>query len=176
MIKVYTARGMTGRNKADVVAEAAADKDFLERAGFTVLCPVAAENVKAENKVLNSTKAQMDTYWTRDKEMIREAHLVMDMTPHLKSEGVAHEIGYARYFLWKKVIRVYPLGMLPSNSSVAFYEDDYLTDSLIDAINEALLTHGTPWLRLKWRLKLYNRCLLKAWRYKLQEWTNAVQP
>lgn len=161
-VSVYVARGMTGRDKAELVAEATRDREFLERCEINVLCPVTAEGVKSEHRTLRSSKKQMDQYWFRDKAMIREANVVVDATPLLKSEGVSHEIGYGRYFLWKKVVRVFPPGQLPLKSSVAFYEDDYLTDSWTDAVMEIYRTHGTYWKRLKWRLSIINRCLLRA--------------
>lgn len=170
MIKVYLARGMSGRIKEEVVKEALADKVLLEAAGFTVLCPVTEEKVKPTKETLLASYEQMIQFWHRDKEMIREANLVFDMTPHLKSEGVAHELGYARYHLWKKVIRVYPINQLPNPASIAYFEDDYVTDSILDAIGEAYRTHGTLWKRLKWRLNLYKRCWLKAIVNRLKEW------
>ncbi len=168
--KIYLARGMSGRNKADVVTEARIDKEFLEKAGLVVLCPVSEEKVKAENKVLQSTQKAMQTYWFRDKAMIREANVVFDMTPHLKSEGVAHELGYARFHLWKPVVRVYPLGQLPPKASIAFFEGDAVVDSLEEAIEFVYRVHGTWFKRLKWRMGIYNQSWVKAAYYKLMEW------
>jgi len=168
-IKIYVARSMTGRDKATVVEEALKDKKFLEDCEIEVLCPVSAEQVKAEHKPLKSNKRHMDVYWRRDKEMIREAHVIIDATPHLKSEGVSHEIGYGRYYLWRKVIRIFPEGMMPPQSSIAFYEDDYITDDWRDAVMEIYRTHGTYFKRLKWRLDIFNRCLPKAFWHSFLE-------
>lgn len=169
MVRIYCARSMTGRVKEDVVAEAQKDKEYLEKAGFEVLCPVIAEKVEPTKQVLLSSKEKMNEYWPRDKWMIRQAHVVFDMTPAMKSEGVAHEIGYARYSLWKPVIRVYVDGKLPVKSSVAFFEDDHIADSLVDAIAYVYREHGTFLRRLKWRLSLLNRCLLKWIGYQIGE-------
>lgn len=166
----YTARGMTGRIKEEVVKEATADKEFLEKAGFKVLCPVISEGVKPTQQVLMSSKKAMDEYWPRDKQMIREAHLVFDMSPHMNSEGVKHELGYARYSLWKPVIRIYPSGKLPPKSSIAHFEDDFICDSLLEAVEYAHRVHGTRKKRLLWRLRLINRCLPKWIKYQLLEW------
>lgn len=170
MITVYLARAMTGRIKEEVVEEAAEDKKFFEAAGLTVLCPVAEEAVKPTQERLVSSKKQMDIFWKRDKQMIREANVIIDMTPHMNSEGSKHEIGYGRYFLWKPVVRVFPAGKLPFKSSVAFYEDDSIVDSKEYAVEYILRMHGTYMKRLKWRLLLYKRCILKAMYYKLMEW------
>src|SRR6266850_3759357 len=156
MIKIYLARGMTGRIKENVVKEAQQDKQFLDQAGFNVLCPVTEEKIKAENKVLQSTYQHMVKYWARDKQMIRESNLVFDMTPHLKSEGVAHEVAYARYLLWKPVIRIFPEGQIPPKSSIAHFEDDFICDSLLEAIEYSLRVHGILWKRAKWRLNMIN--------------------
>lgn len=169
-VRLYLARSMTGRVKEDVVAEALKDKEYLETAGFEVLCPVISEKVEPTKQVLLSSKAKMDEYWPRDKAMIRAAHLVLDMTPAMKSEGVAHELGYARYHLWKPVVRVYSDGKLPVKSSVAYYEDDFIASSLLEAVGYIHSTHGTLLRRFKWRFAMYSRCLLKAWYYKLREW------
>ena len=58
--------------------------------------------------------------------MIRDAHVVFDLSGGAKSEGCAHEVGYARYFLYKPVVRLYPF----LGSSVARLEDDYIVASL----------------------------------------------
>lgn len=163
-------RAMSHRVKEDVVKEAKRDKEFLERAGFEVLDPVTEEGVKPTQEVLRASKKAMDEYWPRDKQMIREAHVVFDMSPHLNSEGVKHELGYARYFLYRPIIRVFPEGQLPLKSSVAHYEDDCICDSLEEAIEYVLRVHGTWRKRIKWRLALYNRCLPKMVQYWFLSW------
>lgn len=160
-VKIYTATAMTGLVKEDVVREARERKDFLERAGFTVLDPVIAEGVKPTKEKLHSSKKAMDVFWKRDKEMVREAHVVFDTSPHLNSEGCKHEIGLARYAYWKPVVRIFPTGHLPYKSSIAYYEDDFVCDSLIEAIEYVLRVHGTFYKRLLWRLSMLNRCLPK---------------
>lgn len=171
MIKVYLARAMTGRLMRTVYLEARRQKRYLESHGFYVLDPVAEENVRPKKQRIQTNYRQLVRYWTRDKEMIREAHVVFDMTPWLKSEGVAHEIGYARYFLWKPIVRVYSKRFArPSKGSVAFFEDDLLATDMDHAIRESKKRWGTWFKRLKWRLSLYNRSFLKAIFYKLQGW------
>lgn len=169
-LKIYVARAMTGRIKEEVVAEAKRDKEFLENAGFEVLDPVTSEGVKPTKEVLESPKYLMDTYWARDKQMIRDAHAVFIMSPHVGSLGCIREYGYARYFLWKKTTTIFPEGKLPKEGAVCYYEDDYITDSLIDAIGDLLKTHDTMWKRFKWRLGIYNRSIGKALYYKFLEW------
>lgn len=169
-LKIYVARAMTGRVKEEVVAEAKRDKAFLEQAGFEVLDPVTSEGVASTKETLLSPKHLMDVYWPRDKQMIREAHAVFVMSPNVGSLGCIREYGYSRYFLWKKTTTIFPEGTLPKEGAVCYYEDDYVTDSLIDAIGDLLQTHGTLWKRLKWRIRIYNRSIGKAFYYKLLEW------
>lgn len=170
MIKLYACRGMTGRVKEDVVKEATADREWLTKAGFTVLCPVEKENVPATQQVLMASKKALEKYWPEDKRMIREANIIFDLTPHLNSEGSKHEIGYGRYCLWKPVVRVFPNGKLPPPSSVARFEDDFICDSLEEAIEYSLRVHGTWFKRFNWRLRMINRCLPKWLLHQILEW------
>ncbi len=170
MLSVYSARSMTGRIKEDVVREALNDKMFLESCGFNVLCPVIAEGVQPTKQVLKASKKALAEYWPRDKQMIREAHILIDFSPHKNSEGVKHEIGYARYSLWKPIVRIFPEGQMPAGSSVSYLEDDFVCDSLIEAVEYILRVHGTLFKRFNWRLKMLNRCLLKWIVFQMGEW------
>lgn len=161
---------MTGRIKEDVVKEAQADKEWFEKAGLIVYDPVSEENVRPTKEKLVASKRAMQDYWPRDKFLIRQAHVVLDMTPQLKSFGTEKELGYARYHLWKKVVRVFPLGELPVTSCVSYLEDDAVVDTKEMALESILRTHGTFWKRLIWRFTIYKRCWLKAKWYRLQEW------
>lgn len=169
MVKVYLARAMSHRIKEEVVAESKADKEFLEKAGFEVLCPVSKENVPATKQILLSSRKSMENYWPEDKRMIRESHVIFDMSPNFNSEGVKHEIGYARYCLWKPVIRIFTSGQLPLSSSVARFEDDFICDSLIEAVEYTLRVHGSLSKRFNWRMKMLLRCLPKWIWYQLGE-------
>lgn len=165
----YVARAMTGRVKEDVVSEAKKDKEFFEKAGFIVLCPVSEEGVEPTKQIIRSSKQAMDKYWDRDKQMIRQSHVLFNMSPDQPSLGVIREHGYARYALWKKVISIFPSGKLPQKAAVCHYEDDYVTDDILDAVGEVYRTHGTFWKRTKWRLKMLNRSLLKWCWYQVCE-------
>ena len=168
-IVVYTARAMTGFIKADVVKAAKEANEFLEKAGFLVLDPVTSEGVKPTRAKLQSTEKEMNRYWPRDLEMVREAHVVFDFSPHMPSLGVIREHGYGQYGLLKKVISIFPEGKLPPAGAACYYEDAYVTDSLIDAIQEAYRTHGTFWKRTKWRVSRLPVVLRNEW-HRLQEW------
>jgi len=169
-LKIYLARAMTGRVKAEVLAEALHDNHLVEGWGAIPLDPVTQEGIEAVPDIISAPETQLRQFWKRDKEMIREAHIVFDMSPKMKSEGVAHEVGYARYFLWKPVIRVYPSRDEIPAVSVAREEDDYLASSLIDALQYATMHYDTQRQRIIWRWKLLKRCLWKFLVYQLGEW------
>lgn len=173
-MRVYTAGAMTGLSGDELVERSLQVGQVLSDHGIEVLDPVACEGVKPTAAPTQASHTDLAIYWRRDKELIRRAHVIFDITPEKKSEGVAHEIGYARYFLYKPVIRVYMNGGMPTKASVAYFEDDVLVSSLDEACHIALGMWGTPWLRIKWRLKL----LQKVWKsiyYKGKEWINAIR-
>lgn len=166
-VSVYVARGMTGYNQAEVVENALHDRLVLEEHGIIVNCPVAAEGIKAVNRPLLSTKAQMDYYWWRDKAMIRASDVFVDCTPHLKSQGVEREAGYARYHLWKPVVRVFPEDKLPAPGNICFYEDDLIVTDIDEAAKLIKQKWGTPKKRLKWKIQIIQKSLLKYLKIRL---------
>ena len=166
-MRAYIAHAMTGRSGAEMHSESKSAMMAFGMFGIEVLDPVLEEGVKPDTKVLSNTVEEVAGHWKRDKALIRRAHILVDLTPNLKSEGVSHEIGYARYFLWKPVIRV---GANFPASSVAHFEDDVIAPSLYHAARIADERFGTFGKRFIWRVKLYWRCYLKACLYKLGEW------
>jgi len=169
-VKIYTAAKMTGRDQKEMVDTAKKNKRIFEAAGIVVLDPIVEEHVKAENKPLVDKPLNvLKDYWTRDKQMIREAHVVVDTTPESKSEGVAHEIGYARYALWKPVVRMYPPDAKPT-SLIAVFEDDLIVHSPEEAAIQIQKYWGTWARRFMWRVSLINRCLPKWIWFQLREW------
>jgi hypothetical protein len=170
MVKIYCAAKMTGRDKKEMVEMAVKNKKLFESLGITVLDPILEEHVKPVKGVLIDTPMSLlRDYWSRDKQMIREAHVVVDTTPEQKSEGSAHEIGYARYHLWKPVVRLYQ-GENKPLSAIVFFEDDLIVHSVEEAAIQIQKYWGTWAKRAMWRISLYNRCLIKAIWYKLLEW------
>lgn len=173
-MRVYAAGAMTGLSGEELVERSFHIAQVLSDHGIEVLDPVSAEGVKPTATPVQTTHRDLAVFWQRDKELIRQAHVIFDVTPDKKSEGVAHEIGYGRYFLYKPIIRVYMNGGMPIKASVAHFEDDMLCMSLEEACKMSLILWGTPWKRLKWKLDQLNRCLLKSIWFKGKEWINAV--
>lgn len=175
-MRVYTAGAMTGLSGDELVERSLHVGQVLSYNKIEMLDPVNCEGVKATPNPVQASFQDLTVFWQRDKQLIRRAHVVFDITPEKKSEGVSHEIGYARYFLYKPIVRVYMNGGMPTGASVAFFEDDVLAGSLEEACAVALELWGTPWKRLKWKLQQLNRCLLRSIKYKTGEWLNIFTP
>lgn len=170
MIKAYIAHAMTGRSGEEMHRESAEAKEVLAMFGIKALDPVVAEGIDPTLKSLNPQLEGIEDFrghWKRDKRMIREAHVFIDLTPNLHSQGVIHELGYARYFLWKPVFRV---GADFAPVSVAHFEDDFIVPDLFEAALTIKERFGTMPKRFAWRIRLYARSYLKACWYKLKEW------
>jgi len=137
---------------AEVVREATDDRLFLEACGFKVLDPVNEENVQPKNQLLQSPKEKMDVYWKRDREMIAEADVLFNMSPHAASLGVMREHGLMQYHYKKPVVSIFPAGKLPLPGAVCYYEDAIVTDSILHAACQTWERFRTPWQRFKYRL------------------------
>lgn len=106
-IKIYAAQGMSGR----IQAEMRKDAEMLVRVGaeygFEILSPVIEEEIPMLNEPLvQLSEEQLRRFWARDKEMLREADILLDYKGCNRSDGVSNEIGIMRYGLWKPVVRV----------------------------------------------------------------------
>jgi hypothetical protein len=170
MIKIYTAAKMTGRDQKEMVETSKKNKKIFEAAKIIVLDPILEEHVKSEHHDLIEKPLDiLKGYWERDKKMIREAHVIVDTTPEDKSEGVSHEVGYARYALWKPVVRMYRVDSKPT-SLIAVFEDDLIVHSPQEAAIQIQKYWGSFAKRAMWRLSMLNRCLVKWIYYQLREW------
>lgn len=168
-MKVYIAHGMTGRTGAELISESLHVIQVCRKYGIDPLDPVMAEGVKKVDPRVQAGNEILPLHWKRDKEMIREAHVFIDITANRKSEGVAHELGYARYSLWKPCIRVSLDYARSPNISVANLEDDLIVANIEQAAYFAQLRWGSARKRILWRIKMLCRCLPKWIMYQLQE-------
>ncbi len=157
MFSAYVSHAMTGRLASDCIKEAAHTLRIASSYKVKLYDPIIEEGVKNENFIVLNPMKTLKGYWNRDKELLRRAHVLIDYSGPAKSEGVAHEIGYARYFLWKPVIRVYEnLG-----PSVARLEDDVIAHSLEQAFKIAVDRWGTWPKRFMWRLRIVPKGIVK---------------
>lgn len=159
---------MTKVSCEKLVKRAFHTKILAQKYKIEALDPITLENIKSSKKPLFNGLKALRKHWIRDKKMLRKAHVVIDLTGSAKSEGVATELGYTRFFLYKPIIRVYP-GLGPS---VARIENDYIVSSAESAIKMAVKLWGTRWKRFIWRLNLLKRCFLRSLWYKLGVWIN----
>ena len=160
---------MSARYQKEIVKTSNKNKKIFEAAKIIVLDPILEEHVKAEHHLLVDKPLDiLKGYWDRDKVMIREAHVIVDTTPEAKSEGVAHEIGYARYSLWKPIVRMYSHASKPT-SMLAVFEDDLIVHSPEEAAIQIQKYWGTRFKRTLWRIGLLNRCLPKWVWYQIKE-------
>lgn len=156
-IKVYLAQRMTGLYCDDLLRSATEASQLLEKAGFTVLSPVIEEGVPNKHIKLVNTLGRLRLYWKRDKELLREAHIMLDLDSQGKSDGVNVEMGYTRFFLYKPLIRVHPnLGC-----TISRIEYDCVTDSIDKAIQVMKQRWGSRRKLLLWRLRMLYRCTPK---------------
>lgn len=166
-MKVYVAHAMTGRPVDEVLEEGAVAVGILEMFGIEGIDPAAVEDLSPGSDIAPGSLASLSRDWERDKKMIRDCHVLLDLSGSSKSEGVAHEIGYARYFRWKPVVRLYKNAPFVS---VATLEDDLIVRTIPEAAKLILSMWGTPWRRFKWRFKMYLRHRLSALIGEFQEW------
>lgn len=156
MLKIYFASAITNRTGKALIEQSNKVAEVCKRLDIIPLDPIVEEQIKDSRKKVFNSIEDLGKYWKRDKELIRAAHVLIDLTGEKKSEGVSHELGFVRYFLFKPCIRVWPdLG-----PSVARLEDDVITSCLESACTRAVYHWGTPWKRLKWKISLVNRCFL----------------
>lgn len=150
---VYTAVRMTGRSKAAMVKEAEEAVAILSKYGIEVISPVLAEGIEAKHEILQAiSEEQLAIEWRKDKQFVRECHVVLDLSSasKLRSEGSVHELAYARYALFKPCIRLFPKGLGPS---VTKLEDSVIVQTLDEAGIEILKRWGTRYQRIMWRIK-----------------------
>lgn len=162
---------MSGRDAKDVLADSREARQALRTFGLTPLDPVEEEGVTLRDGTLGAPEEKLAAFWKRDRQLIRSAHVMLDLSGPRKSEGTAHEIGYARYFLWRPVVRVWPnLG-----PSIARFEDDVIARDVWEAAKIIKAEWGTPYRRFRWLLRLYLRCRLKAAYYEAKGIFNALR-
>ena len=168
-VRAYVAHGMSNREWVEVCNESKFCQQVLAKYNITAIDPVDIEIIPDHSKpIAIRTDEEGKIAWSEDKKAIRSCHVLIDITPHLKSEGVAHEIGLMRYGYWKPVIRILKPGT--PKPMIPYFDDDVLVYSLQDAAELINERWGTWWKRFKWRLQMYKRSRLKALKYELEFW------
>lgn len=168
-VKVYVASPMSGYEKDEMVARAQRVCDILHEEGITPISPVIEEKVKNEpGKLINSDKDRLHTFWDRDKEiLIEEAHVMLWDHAERKSFGCEREMGLMRFCLWKPTV-IYVAQGTPT--SVAEFEDDFVTTSIHEAAKFIVANYGTRIQRVAWRIRMLKRTLPKWLKRQLKAW------
>ena len=171
---VYVAHAMTGLPWNKVKENSERVRKILENNGIKVIDPINIENESVSesistdtSKIPNRADDGGKKAWYGDKTAIREAHVVLDITPELKSEGVLRELGYARFYLWKPVVRLYKEDSEPHMITV--FEDDAVVRSLEEAVKVMKEKWGTREKRVTWRKALLQRCLPNFIKHQIEE-------
>lgn len=161
---VYVAHAMSGRSWEEVKDESRKVKKILRKYKIEVIDPIDVENDLLSSsvgskgkKIPNRPNAGGKKAWYGDKKAIRKAHVVLDITPEMKSEGVLRELGYARFYLWKPVLRLYKKKSNPHMITV--FEDDAVIRSLRQFVTLVKKKWGTREKRVKWRKRLLDKHL-----------------
>jgi len=152
-IKIYTCQRMNGRFMDEMRSEADMLVRTLGNYGFIALNPVIEEQVPYIHDLLAVGNPEtLHKYWRRDKGMIREADILLDYNTEGKSDGTNNEVAYARYCLWKPVVRVWS----GPGGAISRIEDDIVVPSLYDALRFIKQQWGTyeqlgAWREAMWR-------------------------
>ena len=150
---VYLACRMTGRSKATMVKEAKVAVEILSKYGIKCISPVLEENIDPEHEILEDlTEIELAREWKKDKDFVKKCHVVLDLSASspLRSEGATHEYLYARYALFKPVVRLFPKGL---GISIARLENGYIVQTLDEAGIAIVNKWGTRSRRILWRLE-----------------------
>lgn len=164
----YVAHAITGRTGRSLNAESRATAAALAEYSMIGLDPVLIEKIPDTDEIIpNRPDSGGKEIWGADEAAIRQAHVLLDITPELKSEGVLWEIGYARFFLWKPVIRVYKPGSSPHMAMI--FKGDVIAFSLEEAAKIIHERWGTRNKRNLWRIKMLLKSFPKFLKYQLNE-------
>ena len=151
-VVVYLACRMTGRSKASMVKEAKIAVEVLSKYGIKCISPVLEENIDPKHEILEDlTELELVRERKKDKDFIKKSHQLLDLSAAspLRSEGATHEYLYARYALFKPVVRLFPKGL---GISIARLENGYIVQTLDEAGIAIINKWGTRLQRIQWRI------------------------
>lgn len=105
----------------------------LNNYGIRILNPVLSELdiIPNEHIVLPHCSPEvLEKVWRADKQMIKEADIVIDYKTQNRSDGSNNEVGYNRFCLWKPTIRVWE----GPGALISRMEHEFVVPTLMDAI------------------------------------------
>lgn len=163
MISAYTCQRMTGRYCDEMLVEAKMLERVLTNYGIRILNPVLEEGIPNVHELLdNVPTSKLEHFWRRDKDMIREADILIDYMTMNKSDGSNKEVAYNRFCLWKPTIRVWD----GNGGLISRIEDDIVVSNLVQAVMMANEKWGTYEKLGQWRKDMLERCYPKWLEYQ----------
>lgn len=158
MIKAYTCQRMTGRYCDEMLREAEMLKRILTNYEISILNPVLEEGIPDVHELLDNVHpGKLAEFWRRDKEMIREADIVIDYMTMNKSDGSNKEVAYNRFCLWKPTVRVWD----GAGGLISRLEDDIVVPNILNAVTLINEKWGTYEKLGQWRTEMLERCYPK---------------
>lgn len=154
--KIYLATPMTGLYCDEIWKKAINDSQAYEHEGIEVITPIKGEGIPFDHvKLQDRSEKEMFRVWKKkDKQAIKDVHVLVYECPDRWSQGVAHELILSRGVLWKPTVFVGRAGFITRE------EDDVVAATHQEAAIAVVQRWGTRRKRIIWRLLLLNRCLL----------------
>jgi len=152
-VVVYLACRMTGRSKAAMIKEAKEAVEVLGKYGIKCISPVLVEGVENTPGLLEVfSEEELHEQWIKDKTFIKQCNVVFDLSSAspIRSEGATHEYLFARYALFKPIVRLFPKGLGPS---ITRFENAVIVQTLDEAGVEIVTRWGTRLQRIQWRIQ-----------------------
>lgn len=164
-VTVYLAQAMSGKKCLEICEQNTIATDVLTANGIVVNSPVVAEGIfPIDAPLFAKSEYELRKKWQIDKELIKRSDVLLDISGWTSSEGVKFEVGFARYALFKPVVRVHPtLGI-----SIGRFESDDICNTIEEASNIIVKKYGTRWKRIKWRMSrniFYKWVRLTFWQF-----------
>lgn len=163
MIKVYTSQRMSGRMCDEMRVEADMLKRTFNNHEIEILNPVIEENIPYEHVLLENVPSErLVHFWQRDKEMIRQADILVDYKTMNASDGSNKEVAYSRFCLWIPTIRIWE----GKGGLISRIEDDIVVPTLLEALELIIYKWGTYEKLGEWRKQMLERCYPKWLEYQ----------
>lgn len=155
-VSIYLATPMTGMFCDDIWKKAITDKQVYEQEGINVVTPIDGEGIPfSHTKLTDRSNEEMNRVWKKkDKQAIKDTHVLVYECPTRWSQGVAHELILARGVLWKPTVFIGTAGFITRE------EDDVVAATHQEAAMAVAQRWGSRRKRMLWRLSILNRCLL----------------
>jgi hypothetical protein len=152
-IIAYLACRMSGRSRSAMIKEAHDAVAILSKYGIKCISPVLEEQIEDKpGPLIPFSEDELRAEWLKDKEFVKKCHVVIDLSAAspIRSEGATTEYLYARFALFKPIVRLFPKGLGPS---ITRFENAVIVQTLDEAGVEILTRWGSRAQRIAWRVR-----------------------